>query len=164
MNVSTDGVWIGEWICWPLVHTRHGTTSNYNAIAYLHILQFAIEHAKSSQSVTRRFRVTASNNVYCSTSVLKSSTDVEIDVLPSCKGMGFCCSIYKLCLYLPLSNNLFNNHQKDAALKDNASMFRVLFFVHKMDCVLTDGPWTFTWLHDVISHKSVLFKIHVFFS
>jgi hypothetical protein len=39
--VTIDGVWIGEWISWPL-----GTTSNYSAIANLHNSQITTAPAK----------------------------------------------------------------------------------------------------------------------
>jgi hypothetical protein len=59
-GVTIDGVWIGDWIYWPL------TTSNYSALAnsYTHLLTTA--HTKSSKSVfTRRFLVKDPNNVLC---------------------------------------------------------------------------------------------------
>jgi hypothetical protein len=44
--VSTERVWIGEWIYWQLTHTWLGTTSNYSATAYLHTLQIMTTPAK----------------------------------------------------------------------------------------------------------------------
>jgi hypothetical protein len=54
--VTIDGVWIGEWIYY---HLHVVTTNNYNTIAiYTHYS--SLEHTvQCSQSVTRRFLVTA---------------------------------------------------------------------------------------------------------
>jgi hypothetical protein len=41
------------------IYTQLVTTSNYNTIVDVHNLQLATAHAKSSQSVTKRFLVTA---------------------------------------------------------------------------------------------------------
>jgi hypothetical protein len=48
--VAIDGVWIGEWISWPLIHTL-GTTSNYSATANLHNSQITTAPAKSFPAV-----------------------------------------------------------------------------------------------------------------
>jgi hypothetical protein len=43
--VTIDGIWIGEWIYWPLF-TPLGTTSNYSATANLHNSQITAAPAK----------------------------------------------------------------------------------------------------------------------
>jgi hypothetical protein len=64
MYVTIDGVWIGEWIYWPLIQTNQNY--KHNAIANLHTLQIARAHAKSCQSAfTSRFLVKNLNNGDC---------------------------------------------------------------------------------------------------
>jgi hypothetical protein len=59
------------------------TTSNYNTIANLHILQITEKHAKSSQSAfTSRFPVTYHNNGDSSASVLTPLLSCEYSTTP----------------------------------------------------------------------------------
>jgi hypothetical protein len=60
MSVTIDGVWIGDSIYWPLIHSRLISTSNYNAIANPHILKITRE--VSQFAFTNRFLITASNS------------------------------------------------------------------------------------------------------
>jgi hypothetical protein len=68
--VTMDGVWIGELIYWPLIHT----TGNYRALSLISTPYKSL-HAKSSPACsvfTNRCLVTALNNRNSSTSVLTS--------------------------------------------------------------------------------------------
>jgi hypothetical protein len=70
--VTIDGVCIGEYIYWPLVHTAV-TTSNYNGIVNPDTSQITGTHIKIFQFVfSRRFLVTDLNNEDSSVSVLTS--------------------------------------------------------------------------------------------
>jgi hypothetical protein len=73
--VTIDGIWIGEWIYWPL-YTRLGTTSNYSAIADIHTLQITAAHAKPQSCIVfpSRCLVSALNNGDSSAFVLTSLT------------------------------------------------------------------------------------------
>jgi hypothetical protein len=48
--VTIDGVWIGEWIYLPLIHTL-GITSNYSATANFHNSQIATAPTKPFSSL-----------------------------------------------------------------------------------------------------------------
>jgi hypothetical protein len=50
-GVTLDAVWIGEWICWSLVYTPLGTTSNYSATANLQNSQITTAPAKPFPSL-----------------------------------------------------------------------------------------------------------------
>jgi hypothetical protein len=63
VRVTIDGVWSGNSIYWPFIHSQLVTTNNYSAITNLHILKISRSHAKSFQSVFTSLRlVTASNS------------------------------------------------------------------------------------------------------
>jgi hypothetical protein len=46
IGVNVDGVWIGKWIYWPLIHSRLVTTSSYSATASIHTLQITTAQDK----------------------------------------------------------------------------------------------------------------------
>jgi hypothetical protein len=65
MCLTIDGVWIGEWIYWPLIHSPLRNTSNYIATANLHNSQITTAPAKPFPACcvfTNRSLATASNS------------------------------------------------------------------------------------------------------
>jgi hypothetical protein len=62
--LTIEGVWIGDWIHWPLIYSQLVTTSNYSAIASLHSLKMTRAHGKYFPTCSvcpSRFLVTASS-------------------------------------------------------------------------------------------------------
>jgi hypothetical protein len=72
VGVTLEGFWIIGFID----HLKIVTTNNYNTIVNFHSLQIIIAHVKSTPACTaftRHFLITASNNSYSSSSMLKPS-------------------------------------------------------------------------------------------